>query len=168
MLSPKYENPRKSPFVELLDQILPHEAKLKELAAIAFDTVDVARVGFIEREELVSLILQMGAEVGLKRPAEQEVLLLLRDLKKRSDLGTAATGDHTTMQSPGGSIALDQQTSSFTHSASGTQSASLPVKIKRAEFVEMFWILMTRIKETEEELQEKLEEARMMKELLQD
>ena len=36
---------------------------------MAFDTMDVNRIGYIDRDELISLIMQMGGELGLKKPA---------------------------------------------------------------------------------------------------
>ena len=60
--------------------ILQDEAKLKEVARVAFDSVDTDRSGQIDQEELTKVMQQISGDLGTEPPTKEDVLEVLKHL----------------------------------------------------------------------------------------
>lgn len=56
-----------------VQDILKDEKKLKEVAKMAFDGVDVDGSGFVDENELSTLMSSMATELGIPAPSPKEV-----------------------------------------------------------------------------------------------
>ena len=60
--------------------ILQDEAKLQEVARVAFDSVDTDRSGQIDQEELTKVMQQISGDLGTEPPSKEEVNEVLQHL----------------------------------------------------------------------------------------
>ena len=63
-----------------VEAILRDGQKLREFVSAAFEAVDSDRSGFIEEEELNTLMQSVASDVGMEPPSESDVKEVLRDL----------------------------------------------------------------------------------------
>ena len=65
---------------EAIKNILKDEAKLKEVARVAFDSVDTDKSGQIDQEELTKVMQQISGDLGTEPPTKEEVQEVLQHL----------------------------------------------------------------------------------------
>ena len=65
---------------EAIQNILNDEAKLKEVAKAAFDSVDTDGSGQIDQEELTKVMQQISGDLGTEPPTKEDVLEVLKHL----------------------------------------------------------------------------------------
>ena len=65
---------------EAIQNILKDEAKLKEVAKAAFDSVDTDGSGQIDQEELTKVMQQISGDLGTEPPTNAEVQEVLAHL----------------------------------------------------------------------------------------
>ena len=65
---------------EAVKNILKDEAKLKEVARAAFDSVDTDKSGQIDQEELTKVMQQISGDLGTDPPSKEEVQEVLQHL----------------------------------------------------------------------------------------
>ena len=65
---------------EAIKEILNNEAKLKEVARVAFDSVDTDKSGQIDQNELSKVMEQISGDLGAEPPSKEEVNEVLNHL----------------------------------------------------------------------------------------
>ena len=65
---------------EGIKAILQDDAKLREVAKVAFDSVDTDRSGQIDQEELTKVMQQISGDLGTEPPSAEEVKEVLQHL----------------------------------------------------------------------------------------
>ena len=65
---------------EAIKEILNDEAKLKEVARVAFDSVDTDKSGQIDQNELCKVMEQISGDLGAEPPSKEEVNEVLNHL----------------------------------------------------------------------------------------
>ena len=65
---------------EAIKEILNNEQKLKEVARVAFDSVDTDKSGQIDQDELSKVMAQIAGDLGSEPPSDQEVKEVLTHL----------------------------------------------------------------------------------------
>ena len=65
---------------EGIKAILNDESKLKEVARVAFDSVDTDKSGQIDQEELTKVMAQISGDIGAEPPTKEEVAEVLKHL----------------------------------------------------------------------------------------
>ena len=65
---------------ETIQNILNDEAKLKEVAKAAFDSVDTDGSGQIDQEELAKVMQQISGDLGTEPPTKEDVQEVLKHL----------------------------------------------------------------------------------------
>ena len=63
-----------------IKEILNNEAKLKEVARVAFDSVDTDKSGQIDQEELTKVMQQISGDLGAEPPSKEDVMEVLNHL----------------------------------------------------------------------------------------
>ena len=61
---------------DAIKDILNDEKKLKEVAKVAFDSVDTDRSGLIDQEELEKVMAQISQDMGAEPPSKEDVKVL--------------------------------------------------------------------------------------------
>lgn len=56
-----------------IKDILNDEAKLNEVAKLAFDGVDTDKSGFVDEKELETLMKTMASDLGIQPPSPKEI-----------------------------------------------------------------------------------------------
>ena len=67
---------------DAIKAILEDEKKLKEVAKVAFDSVDTDKSGQIDQEELSKVMAQISGDLGVDPPSKEEVVLNHLDTDK--------------------------------------------------------------------------------------
>ena len=65
---------------DAIKKILNDEAKLKEVARAAFDSVDTDKSGQIDQEELGKVMAQISGDLGTEPPSKDEIQEVLNHL----------------------------------------------------------------------------------------
>ena len=65
---------------EGIKAILNDENKLKEVAKVAFESVDTDKSGQIDQEELTKVMAQISGDIGAEPPSKEEVQEVLKHL----------------------------------------------------------------------------------------
>ena len=65
---------------DAIKAILEDEKKLKEVAKVAFDSVDTDKSGQIDQEELSKVMAQISGDLGVDAPSQEEVKEVLNHL----------------------------------------------------------------------------------------
>ena len=65
---------------EAVKDILKNEAKLREVARVAFDSVDTDKSGQIDQNELSKVMEQISGDLGAEPPSKEEVKEVLEHL----------------------------------------------------------------------------------------
>ena len=65
---------------DAIKAILEDEKKLKEVAKVAFDSVDTDKSGQIDQEELFKVMAQISGDLGVDTPSQEEVKEVLNHL----------------------------------------------------------------------------------------
>ena len=63
-----------------IKEIINNEAKLKEVARVAFDSVDTDKSGQIDQNELAKVMEQISGDIGVEPPSAEEVKEVLQHL----------------------------------------------------------------------------------------
>ena len=63
-----------------IKEILNNEKKLKEVAKVAFESVDTDKSGQIDQEELTKVMAQISGDIGAEPPSKEEVDEVLKHL----------------------------------------------------------------------------------------
>ena len=70
----------KRKMAEGIKAILNDENKLKEVAKVAFESVDTDKSGQIDQEELTKVMAQISGDIGAEPPSKEEVDEVLKHL----------------------------------------------------------------------------------------
>ena len=65
---------------DAIKEILNNEKKLREVAKVAFDSVDTDRSGQIDQEELEKVMTQISQDMGAEPPSKEDVKEVLEHL----------------------------------------------------------------------------------------
>ena len=65
---------------EAIKEILNNENKLKEVARVAFESVDTDKSGQIDQNELSKVMAQISGDIGAEPPTDEEVQEVLTHL----------------------------------------------------------------------------------------
>ena len=65
---------------EAIKEILNNENKLKEVARVAFESVDTDKSGQIDQNELSKVMAQISGDIGAEPPTNEEVQEVLTHL----------------------------------------------------------------------------------------
>ena len=65
---------------DAIKDILNDDKKLKEVAKVAFDSVDTDRSGLIDQEELEKVMTQISQDMGAEPPSKEDVKEVLEHL----------------------------------------------------------------------------------------
>ena len=65
---------------ESIKEILNNEAKLKQVAKVAFESVDTDKSGYIDQAELAVVMEQISGDLGVAPPSKDEVKEVLNHL----------------------------------------------------------------------------------------
>eukprot|EP01016_Furgasonia_blochmanni_P016170 TRINITY_DN1920_c0_g1_i1.p1 TRINITY_DN1920_c0_g1~~TRINITY_DN1920_c0_g1_i1.p1 ORF type:complete len:163 (+),score=26.38 TRINITY_DN1920_c0_g1_i1:171-659(+) len=68
-----------------IKDILNDKEKLKKITKAAFDAVDTDKSGFLERNELEAIMLNVAKDIGVDNPSKDEVDEVLKEIDANSD-----------------------------------------------------------------------------------
>ena len=67
---------------KVIKDILSSDKKFKEVAKVAFDSVDVDHSGTIDSQELEKVMIQIATDMGAEAPSRDDVAEVLEHLDK--------------------------------------------------------------------------------------
>lgn len=76
---------RKSNLLRTLEIILAQQDKIKIVADLAFDAVDVDESRFLEKDELTSVMRSVAHEMKVKPPTDGDIDAVLKELDENND-----------------------------------------------------------------------------------
>ena len=70
---------------EEINEILRDDRKLHAVAKAAFEAVDTDRSGFIDEQELKTVMCSVAGDIGMDQPSDNDVREVLREIDANHD-----------------------------------------------------------------------------------